>query len=70
MPTRIAFLLTALATSAPASACTLCHSDPAREVRAALFGPDLLANAAAIVAPMPILLAAWWLLTAGARRGR
>lgn len=52
-----------------AFACTLCHSATAQQVRAALLGPDLLTNAAAALAPVPVLLAAWWLLT-GARRGR
>ena len=45
-------------TAAPASACTLCHSRLAEEVRAAVFGPDFWANVAAIVAPIPLLLAA------------
>lgn len=49
--------------------CTLCHSDTAERVRAALLGPDLLGDAAATFAPAPVLLAAWWLLT-GTARGR
>lgn len=49
--------------------CTLCHSDTAEQVRAALLGPDFLSDAAAAFAPAPALLAAWWLLT-GSSRGR
>ncbi|WP_176472925.1 hypothetical protein [Sphingomonas lenta] len=46
-----------------AIACTLCHSDLAGQVRAALSAPDALAA----LAPAPAILAAWWLLTGGAR---
>lgn len=49
--------------------CTLCHSDLAGQARAALLGPDLLANVAFAFAPAPVIVAAWWLLT-GAPRGR
>lgn len=49
--------------------CTLCHSTTAEQVRAALLGPDLLADALAAFAPAPAIVAAWWLLT-GAGRGR
>ena len=52
-----------------AFACTLCHSATAAQVRAALFGSDLLANAAAVLAPAPVLAAVWWLITE-APRGR
>lgn len=50
-----------------AIACTLCHSATAEQVRAALLGPDLLANAAATLAPVPVLATAWWLVTGGSR---
>ncbi len=52
-----------------AIACTLCHSTTAAGVRAALLGPDLLADGVAALAPAPVILIAWWLLT-GASRGR
>ncbi|WP_375403747.1 hypothetical protein [uncultured Sphingomonas sp.] len=64
-------LLACAALLAPntAWACTFCHSDTAEQVRAALFGPDLLLNAAMALAPVPVLLAAIWLVP-GARRDR
>ena len=46
-----------------AIACTLCHSATAEQVRAALFGPAFLADAAAALAPAPAIAAAWWWLT-------
>ena len=52
-----------------AFACTLCHSIVADQVRAALLGPDLLANAAAALAPAPVIVGVWWLLT-GSRHAR
>ena len=50
-------------------ACTLCHSIFAEQVRAALLGPDLLANAAAALAPAPVIVGVWWLLTGGRHAG-
>ena len=44
--------------SAPAWACTLCHSRTAEQVRAAVLGPDMWANLGALLAPAPILLGA------------
>ena len=44
--------------AAPVSACTLCHSRLADEVRAAIFGPGFWADAGAVVSPIPLLLAA------------
>lgn len=70
MLSRVILAASALLAPGPALACTLCHSDAADRVRAALFGPDFLTNAAAAFAPAPVLLVAWWLLTSGARRGR
>ena len=52
-----------------ALACTLCHSIVAQQVRTALLGPDLLANAAASLAPAPVIVGVWWLLT-GSRHAR
>ncbi|HEX8384335.1 MAG TPA: hypothetical protein VF592_13295 [Sphingomonas sp.] len=71
-PTMIARLFLACAmllTPGAALACTLCHSDTAERVRAALFGPDLLTNAMLAFAPVPALLAAVWLVP-GAHRDR
>ena len=48
-----------------AIACTLCYSTTAEQVRAALLGPNLLADAAAALAPAPAIVAAWWWLTRG-----
>lgn len=42
----------------PAAACTLCHSDLAGQVRAAVFAGDFWSHAGALAAPVPILLAA------------
>ena len=50
------------ALSAPALACTLCGSDTATAVRAQVLGSDFMANAAALAAPLPLLLAAVLLL--------
>jgi hypothetical protein len=44
-----------------AAACTLCHSDLAREVRQQVFGPEFLANALAVFAPLPVLIACIYL---------
>lgn len=67
MLARAALLVAALLAPGPAFACTLCHSDTADRVRAALLGTDLLANAAAVLAPVPLLLAAIWLVPELAR---
>lgn len=69
MTGRALFLLALACAPGPAHACTLCHSDVAGQVRAALFGADLLENLLAVFAPAPVIAAAWWLLT-GVRRGR
>lgn len=58
-----------LLTSDSAWACTLCHGDTAEQVRATLFGPDLLLNATFALAPVPVLFAAIWLVPE-ARRDR
>lgn len=42
----------------PAHACTICHSPTALGVRHLLLEHDLWRNAAAVAAPIPILLAA------------
>ncbi|WP_426166656.1 hypothetical protein [Sandarakinorhabdus sp. DWP1-3-1] len=43
--------------AAPAAACNICHSPTALGVRHLLFDHDFLANAAAVAAPVPVLLA-------------
>lgn len=48
----------ALASPAPAWACTLCHSRTAEQVRAAVLGPDFWVNVGALLSPVPVLLAA------------
>lgn len=48
-----------------AIACTLCHSDTAAQVRAALLGPDLLGHALAVLAPLPLLGLLIWLIPRG-----
>jgi hypothetical protein len=60
-PILRALRLAALAwvtSSGVAAACTLCDSSTAIGVRRQVFGPDFLSNAAAVMAPVPILLAA------------
>lgn len=52
---------------APVSACTTCNSDTADAVRARLLDGDLVANAAAVLAPVPLLAAALLLVGAAAR---
>lgn len=52
-----------------ATACTLCHSEVAREVRERVFGPEFLPTAVAIFAPLPVLLAGIYLAGRGARPG-
>ena len=54
---RLAALPLLLAAS-PAWACTLCHSRVGAAVRAAVLGPDVLSNCAALIAPVPALLIA------------
>jgi hypothetical protein len=41
----------------PAWACTICHSPTAFGVRHLLFEHDFVRNAAAVAAPIPLLLA-------------
>lgn len=69
MTVRLSLTAAMLLAPRPAWACTLCHSDTAERVRAAIFGPDLLLDAALALAPVPVLFAAVWLVP-GARRGR
>lgn len=69
MIVRLFLAAAMLLTPGSAWACTLCHSDTAERVRAALFGPDLLLDAALALAPVPVLFAAVWLVPE-ARRGR
>lgn len=58
------FVLALLAAS-PASACTLCHSSVAMQVRDALSA-DFWGNLAGVAAPVPLLLA---IVLVAARRG-
>ena len=69
MTARYVLASSTLLAPGSAWACTLCHSDTAQRVRAALFGPDLLIDAALALAPVPVLFAAIWLVP-GVRRGR
>jgi hypothetical protein len=46
------------ASGGPALACTICHGPIAMSVRDQFFDHDFLSNAAALAAPIPILLAA------------
>jgi hypothetical protein len=39
-----------------ANACTFCHSETARRIRAAVFGPDFWFNAGVTVLPFAICL--------------
>lgn len=55
-PRSFAAAAAALVASA-ARACPVCHSPLGAEVRAGLFGGDLLQNVAAILLPVPILAA-------------
>lgn len=43
--------------AAPATACNVCHSPTAMGVRHLLFEHDFLINAAAVAAPLPVLVA-------------
>jgi hypothetical protein len=54
--------------AAPALACSICHTPTALGVRHQLFQHDFAANAAAIAAPIPILLAAILLVAREPRR--
>ena len=47
----------ALLVAPGARACPVCHSPLGAEVRAGLFGGDLLPNLAAVLLPVPILAA-------------
>ncbi len=42
----------------PAHACTLCHSRISEEVRAAVLGAGFWGDAATLISPVPILVAA------------
>lgn len=54
----------------PAAACTICHSPTALGVRHLLLSHDAARNAAAVAAPIPILLAAILLAAREPRRRR
>lgn len=62
MPAAFVVLMGALLGASQALACTLCHSRTAEEVRAAVFGPGFWANAGALLLPVPVLLAAVFLV--------
>ena len=57
-PRTLAATVLAWSGASPAFACSICHTPTALGVRHQLLEHDLLANAAAIAAPIPILLAA------------
>jgi hypothetical protein len=59
IPTAITALI---GSGGPALACTICHTETSLGVRHQFFEHDLLSNAAAVAAPVPILLAAVLLL--------
>lgn len=63
---RIVFGAAALAPLS-AAACTLRHSDLARDVREQVFGPEFLSNALAVLAPLPVLIAGVYLAGRGSR---
>jgi hypothetical protein len=69
MIARLSTVCAMLLIPGTAWACTLCHSDTAERVRAAVFGPDLLLDAALALAPVPVLFAAIWLVP-GVHRDR
>ena len=54
--------------SSPAIACTICHTPTSMGVRRLILNHDLLRNAAAIVTPVPLLLAAILLAARAPRR--
>ena len=51
-----------LAWAEPAFACVICHSPTSLGVLHELFEHDFATNAAAVAAPIPILLGAIWLI--------
>ena len=51
----------------PALACTICHSPEGVDLRHQLLEHDLLRNAAAVAAPVPVLLAAILLAARGTK---
>lgn len=53
-----ALALGTMLAATPAQACTLCHSRIAEDVRAAVFGPGFWSDAAMLVSPVPLLIAA------------
>lgn len=55
---RLTMSIVGLFVANPASACTLCHSQTAQAVRAAVLGADFWANMAMLLAPVPIFAAA------------
>jgi len=57
-PRTLAAALIAWTSAAPAFACTICHSPEALGVRHQVFEHGFLANAAALAAPVPLLVAA------------
>jgi hypothetical protein len=57
-----------LMVGAPALACTICHSPTSMGVRHQVFEHDFLSNAAALAAPIPILLAAVFALAREPRK--
>ncbi len=63
---RMGAALFALATpfmgASQALACTLCHSRIAEDVRAAVFGADFWSTMGAVFLPVPVLLAAVFLV--------
>ena len=52
---RALFALPAAVAAVVAEACPVCHSPLGAEVRARLFGPELLGNLAATLLPFPVL---------------
>jgi hypothetical protein len=54
---ELVLALAVMSVAAPAEACTLCHSPTALGVRHQLLQHHLVRNAAAIAAPLPLLLA-------------
>ena len=69
MTLRALLFIAAISAPLPAHACTLCHSDVAGQVRAAVFGANLWANLLAVFAPAPVIATAWWWLTRVRREG-
>jgi len=66
----LATTIAAAAWAGPALACTLCHSQAAISVRHQLLEHDLAANAAAVAAPIPLLLGAILLIARQPRKRR